>query len=109
MRIQWHRIKEDAAEGFRIFREEVQAIFSKTLVSAERAQMRRALYQVEEALQRRYQEIGEKIYRRLIGAEGRLIEKDFAEDFAEIERLQAERQRILEELKPERTSDFSGS
>jgi hypothetical protein len=89
----------DAAEGFRIFREEVQAVFRKTLVSTERAKMRRALYQVEEALQEGYQKVGEKVYRHFTAGEGRLMEKGFAEDFAEIERLQAERQRILEELK----------
>jgi hypothetical protein len=109
MRVQWHRIKEDAAEGFRIFREEVQVIFRRTLVSTERAQMRRALYQVEEALQERYQEVGEKIYRHLTGAERRFMGKDFAGDFAEIERLQAERQRMLEELKTGEESDFSRS
>jgi hypothetical protein len=98
MRVQWHRIREDAAEGFRVFREEIQAIFQKTLASGERAKARRALYQVEGELQERYQQVGHKIYRCFVAAETQLREKDFELDFAEIERLRTERQRILEEL-----------
>ena len=98
MRIQWHRIRGDAEEGFRIFREEIQALFYKTLMSGERAKVRRALYQVEGELQERYQQVGQKIYRCFATEEAQLREKDFDLDFAEIERLQAERQRILDEL-----------
>jgi hypothetical protein len=95
----WRRIKQDAVEGFRIFREEILAIFNKTLAGTERTKMRWALNQVEAALQERYREVGEKVCQRFIRGEDRITEKDVEGSFREIERLEIERQRILEEIK----------
>ncbi|MCI0530307.1 MAG: hypothetical protein L0Y56_22915 [Nitrospira sp.] len=92
-------MKKDVAEGFRILREEILAIFNKTLTGAERTKMRWALRQVESALQERYQEVGEKVCQHFIRGEDRITEKDVEGSFKEIERLEIERQRILEEIK----------
>jgi hypothetical protein len=97
--IPWQRIKQDAVEGFRIFREEMLGIFGKTLAGTERAKIRWALRQVESALQQRYQEVGEKVCQHFSRGEGQITEQDVEGSFKEIERLEIERQRILEEIK----------
>jgi hypothetical protein len=97
--IAWQRIKQDAVEGFRIFREEILAIFNKTLAGTDRTKMRWTLRQVESALQERYQEVGEKVCQHFTRGEDRITEKDVEDSFKEIERLEIERQRILEEIK----------
>jgi hypothetical protein len=95
----WLRIKQDVVEGFRIFREEILALFNKTLSGTERTQKRWALNRVEAALQERYREVGEKICQGFMRGEGRITEKDVEGSFKEIEQLEIERQRILEEIK----------
>ena len=94
----WRKIKEDVAEGIRVLREEILAIFNKSLVGAERTQMRWALHQVEASLQQKYQEVGEKVCRRFVRGESLLKEGDVEDSFKEIERLQTERRRIFEEI-----------
>ena len=98
MRAQWRKIQEDAVEGFRLLRGEAQSFFKRTLVATERTKMRKALDKVEETLQERYQEVGEKIYQHFTAGEGLPTERDFRERFGEIEQLQTERQRLLEEM-----------
>ena len=98
MRTQWRKIQEDAVEGFRILQGEAQSLFKRTLVATERARMRRNMDKLEEALQEKYQEVGKKIYQYFTAGEGLLTERDFREQFGEIEQLQAERQRLMEEM-----------
>jgi len=98
MRTQWRKLQEDAVEGFRILQGEAQSLFKRTLVATERARMRRNMDKLEEALQEKYQEVGKKIYQYFTAGEGLLTERDFREQFGEIEQLQAERQRLLEEM-----------
>lgn len=95
----WLRIKHDAAEGWRIFREEILAVFSRTLAGTERTKMKWALHQVETVLQERYQAIGEKVCQHFVRGGDRITEKDVEDSFREIERLEVERQQILEEIK----------
>lgn len=98
MRTQWRKIQENAVEGLRILQGEAQSLFKRTLVATERARMRRNMDKLEEALQGKYQEVGKKIYQYFTAGEGLLTERDFQEQFGEIEQLQAERQRLLEEM-----------
>ena len=98
IRAQWRKIQEDAVEGFRLLRGEAQSFFKRTLVATERVKMRKALDNVEETLQERYQVVGEKIYQHFTAGRGLLTEREFREQFGEIEQLQNERQRLLEEM-----------
>ncbi|MGH7273469.1 MAG: hypothetical protein ACREIQ_03280 [Nitrospiria bacterium] len=98
MGTQWRKIQEDAVEGFRILQGEAQSFFKRTLVATERTRMRRNRDKLEEALQEGYQEVGKKIYQYFTTGECLLTERDFRKQFGEIEQLQAERQRLMDEM-----------
>lgn len=86
--------------GLRLLREELEALMTGTLMGVQRVKLRRALDQVEQALEQQYQVLGEQICHSWMQGEIQSLGRErFRHQFAEIERLQVERQRLLEEIK----------
>jgi hypothetical protein len=104
MNVQWQRVKQDALEGYKTLREEMEGLFNRALMGAEAVKAKKNLGKLEASLNQKYREIGEKLYHHVLAGERRLnekgfIEKEFSEVFKEIGRIQDEKQRIVEEIK----------